>query len=593
MSKAQNKVIGVYVSVKQQMGECIGKGASGKVYKGLNTLNAKIVAIKQVSISNITEDQLNSIHMEIHLLKKLNHENIVRYIDAISTDRHLNIVLEYVETGSLAAINKKFGPFHETLVSIYIKQVLTGLAYLHSQGIVHRDIKGANILTTKKGVVKLTDFGVATKLSETTKSMSVVGTPYWMAPEIAYPTGPTTFACDIWSLGCTVIELLTGAPPHYELEPMQALYRIVQDPSPPLPSHITVELRDFLTKCFQKEPLIRIDALTLLKHPWITQKTPPVVEVNMPEEVSNTIRNHIESIIEIDEKEEEITVVPDTHSRSSSPLGHRRNKAKRSFHIPEGQSEEKNLKSSRTISKSTRIESDDYNSVNSCMQRLRESRCLSIVSEGMSFIDSSSLISDLSPHNKNLTPALLQLLDTLRFNPRFQIDSVVSLCKEILEEVEETLPLHLCLRLMNQLSEASNDYKMDICILGLLPLALKYVGEEYPRELRVESAYLVGQLCHSSQLIRKLFLSGGGLECIPKLIDPEYESNKDLVLLGIDSMLVLLDNDGDDYFRVWATCGVIERLVITIDNIFQAGESDMYLGKLCDLLLLFATVKEN
>ena len=568
------------------------------------------MAIKQVSISNISEEQLNSIHMEIHLLKKLSHENIVRYIDAISTERHLNIILEYVETGSLAAINKKFGPFHESLVSIYIKQVLTGLAYLHSQGIVHRDIKGANILTTKEGVVKLTDFGVATKLSETTKSMSVVGTPYWMAPEIAYPTGPTTFACDIWSLGCTVIELLTGAPPHYELEPMQALYRIVQDPSPPLPSNITVELRDFLTKCFQKEPLIRVDALTLLKHPWITQNTAPVVEVNMPEEVSNTIRNHIESIIEVEEKEkdkekdkesskektekererEDKLNIVETNSRSSSPLGHRRNRARGSFRIQDPLPDEKSSKATRTISKSTRIESDDFNSVNSCLQRLRESRCLSIVSEGQSFIDTSSLLADLAPRNKNLTPALLQLLDTLRLNPSFQIDSLTSMCKEILEEVEDTLPLHLCLRLLNQLCESSEDYKLQICILGLLPLALKYVGEEYPRELRVESAYLVGQLCHSSPFIRKLFLAGGGLECIPKMIDPEYENNKDLVLLGIDSMLVLIDNDGDDFFRVWAACGVIERLVITVDNIFQAGESEVYLGKLCDLLLLFATV---
>ena len=541
--------------------------------------------------------------MEIHLLKKLSHENIVRYIDAISTERHLNIFLEYVETGSLAAINKKFGPFHETLVSIYIKQVLTGLAYLHSQGIVHRDIKGANILTTKEGVVKLTDFGVATKLSETTKSMSVVGTPYWMAPEIAYPTGPTTFACDIWSLGCTVIELLTGAPPHYELEPMQALYRIVQDPSPPLPSNITLELRDFLVKCFQKEPLIRVSALALLKHPWITLNTAPVVEVNMPEEVSNTIRNHIESIIEVEEKDnnkeriekegrerEEVANVGEANSRSSSPLGHRRNHARGSFRIQDNFHDEKSSKTTRTISKSTRIESDDFSSVNSCMQRLRESRCLSIVSEGQSFIDSSSFLTDLSPSNKNLTPSLLHLLETLRLNPSFHVDSLTSLCKEILEEVEEPLPLHLCLRLLNQLCESSEDSKLQICLLGLLPLALRYVGEEYPRELRVESAYLVGQLCHSSPFIRKLFLAGGGLECIPKMIDPDYEHNKDLVLLGIDSMLVLLDNDGDEFFRVWAAWGVIERLLLTVDNIFQAGESEVYLGKLCDLLLLFATV---
>lgn len=530
--------------------------------------------------------------MEIHLLKKLNHENIVRYIDAISTEKHLNIVLEYVETGSLAAINKKFGPFHETLVSIYIKQVLTGLAYLHSQGIVHRDIKGANILTTKEGVVKLTDFGVATKLSETTKSMSVVGTPYWMAPEIAYPTGPTTFACDIWSLGCTVIELLTGTPPHYDLEPMQALYRIVQDPSPPLPPSISPELRDFLTKCFQKEPLIRVDALTLLKHPWITQKTAPVVEINMPEEVSNTIRNHIESIVEVEENGEIVSIVG-INSRSSSPLGHRRNRAKGSFKMQENQSEEKAVKTSRTVSKSTRIESDDYNSVNSCMQRLRESRCLSIVSEGVSFVETNNLVQDITPNNKNLVPALMQLLDTLKLNPTYQIDSIISITKEIIEEVEETLTLHLCLRLLNQMCENFEEYKVQICVLGLLPLALKFVGEEYPRELRVESGYLVGLLCNSSVLIKKLFLSGGGLECIPKLIDPDYESNKDLVLLGIDCMLILVDSNTDDFCRIWASCGVIERLLITIDNIFQAGESETYLGRICDLLLIFATVTQN
>ncbi|OMJ66573.1 hypothetical protein SteCoe_36535 [Stentor coeruleus] len=576
MAKAPNKLIGVY-----QIGECIGKGASGKVYKGLNTENAKIVAIKQVSISNISDEQLNSIHMEIHLLKKLSHENIVRYIDAISTEKHLNIVLEYVETGSLAAINKKFGPFHETLVSIYIKQVLTGLAYLHSQGIVHRDIKGANILTTKEGIVKLTDFGVATKLSETTKSMSVVGTPYWMAPEIAYPTGPTTFACDIWSLGCTVLELLTGAPPHYDLEPMQALYRIVQDPSPPLPSSISIELRDFLIKCFQKEPLIRVDASTLLKHPWITQKTAPIVELNMPEEVSNTIRNHIESIVEVEEKQE-IDEDPES-CRSSSPLGHRRTRAKGSFRAQEPQVEEKASKTARTISKSTRIESDDFNSVNSCMQRLRESRCLSVVSEKVSFIEIYSIVNELVPGNSCIVSTILQILDILRLNPGQKIDNIVGLMKDIFEEVEDFDILKHSLVLISQLCESDEEYKIQISVLGLLPLTLRYVGEEYLHELRCEAGYLVGVLCNSSWFIRKLFLSGGGLECIPKLIDRDYESNKNLVLLGIDCMLMLIEINYEDFIRVWAGYNVIERLLISIDNIFQAGEN-----KLCDLLIKFA-----
>jgi serine/threonine protein kinase len=138
--------------------------------------------------------------------------------------------LEYVENGSLANIIKpnKFGPFPESLVAVYIAQVLEGLVYLHEQGVIHRDIKGANILTTKEGLVKLADFGVATKLNEAdVNTHSVVGTPYWMAPEVIEMSGVCA-ASDIWSVGCTVIELLTCVPPYYDLQPMPALFRIVQ-----------------------------------------------------------------------------------------------------------------------------------------------------------------------------------------------------------------------------------------------------------------------------------------------------------------------------------------------------------------------------
>lgn len=114
-----------------------------------------------------------------------------------------------------------------------MSQVLHGLHYLHEQGVIHRDIKGANILTTKEGVVKLADFGVATKAAGLHES-AVVGTPYWMAPEVIELSGATT-ASDIWSLGCTVIELLDGKPPYHKLQPMPALFRIVNDDHPPLP----------------------------------------------------------------------------------------------------------------------------------------------------------------------------------------------------------------------------------------------------------------------------------------------------------------------------------------------------------------------
>ena len=114
---------------------------------------------------------------EINLLKQLNHPNIVKYIDTIQGSDFLHIVLEYVEGGSLAHTLKKFGVFSEELTAMYIAQVLDGLAYLHDQGVIHRDIKGANILVTKEGLVKLADFGVAVTTQE--KSNTVVGSPYW------------------------------------------------------------------------------------------------------------------------------------------------------------------------------------------------------------------------------------------------------------------------------------------------------------------------------------------------------------------------------------------------------------------------------
>lgn len=114
-----------------------------------------------------------------------------------------------------------------------MSQVLHGLLYLHEQGVIHRDIKGANILTTKEGLVKLADFGVASRTTGLSES-SVVGTPYWMAPEVIELSGATT-ASDIWSLGCTVIELLDGKPPYNHLQPMPALFHIVNDDHPPLP----------------------------------------------------------------------------------------------------------------------------------------------------------------------------------------------------------------------------------------------------------------------------------------------------------------------------------------------------------------------
>eukprot|EP01117_Protostelium_nocturnum_P002316 TRINITY_DN1297_c0_g1_i1.p1 TRINITY_DN1297_c0_g1~~TRINITY_DN1297_c0_g1_i1.p1 ORF type:complete len:607 (+),score=128.53 TRINITY_DN1297_c0_g1_i1:70-1821(+) len=255
---------------KYKLGEQIGKGAYSTVFKALNVETGHFVAVKRIKRKKNTDDQLK---MEIGLLKTLSHENIVQYIDLIVTDQYINLVLEFVDSGSLSNVIESYGSFPEPLVALYIEQVLLGLGFLHHHGIIHRDIKGPNLLITKEGIIKLADFGIAmTSYVEdnnaTFKGSCVEGSPFWMAPELI-SVGKATAASDVWSLACTIIELITGYPPYFDNSGITALYRMVNDPRPPFPEEISSELQDFLEKCFKKEPDIRPTVRDLLKHSWI------------------------------------------------------------------------------------------------------------------------------------------------------------------------------------------------------------------------------------------------------------------------------------------------------------------------------------
>ena len=242
---------------KYSFADEIGRGASGTVYKALNLQTGGMVAIKKVALRGESKDQLQLLQREIDLLKLLKNPYIVEYRESFNTADTLYIVMEFIENGSLATIVKKFGRLSESLVSMYILQVVEGLSFLHEQGVVHRDIKGANILISTGGQVKLADFGVAAKteggLETQAGTNSVAGTPYWMAPEIIQMSGFTTSA-DIWSVGCTVVELVTGTPPYYEHDPLPALFRIVNDTEAPIPNGISASLQDFLLQTFSKDP---------------------------------------------------------------------------------------------------------------------------------------------------------------------------------------------------------------------------------------------------------------------------------------------------------------------------------------------------
>lgn len=259
--------------------EVIGRGAYGTVYKGIWREVGRPVAIKRVSRSRLSSDENKALQTEILLFKNLKHKHIVNYIEAVDDPESafLDIVMEFVEGGSLFSVTQSIRKsldvdefiFQEHVVAAFVRQVILGLCYLHKQGVVHRDIKCANILVTKDSLVKLADFGVAsTKPADMSGPIDVAGSPYWMAPEIITLSGSST-ASDIWSLGCTVIELLTGAPPYHEYADVTALFRIVSDECPPLPSNLSSECQDFLHKCFNKDAHLRASATELLSHKWL------------------------------------------------------------------------------------------------------------------------------------------------------------------------------------------------------------------------------------------------------------------------------------------------------------------------------------
>jgi len=192
----------------------------------------------------------------------------------------LNIFLEYVPGGSVATLLRNYGAFEESLVRTWVRQILTGLNYLHEQDIVHRDIKGANILVDNRGGIKISDFGVSKKFEDDILAgagsrghrASLQGSVFWMAPEVVKQSGHSPKA-DIWSVGCVVVEMLTGEHPYPKSSQMQAIFRIGSYAKPDTPPDISPEAEDFLAKTFELDHTARPSAAELMHHRWVAPTT--------------------------------------------------------------------------------------------------------------------------------------------------------------------------------------------------------------------------------------------------------------------------------------------------------------------------------
>lgn len=284
-------------------GARIGSGSFGSVYLGMNAQTGELMAVKQVELqptavaagvipvsdnqkktqspggntaikntSQIHKKMVDALQHEMYILKELHHENIVTYYGSSQEGGNLNIFLEYVPGGSVSSMLNNYGPFEEPLIKSFTRQILLGLAYLHKKNIIHRDIKGANILIDIKGGVKITDFGISKKLSplnkQQNKRASLQGSVYWMAPEVVKQV-VTTEKADIWSVGCVIVEMFTGKHPFPDFSQMQAIFKIGTNTIPELPSWATTDARGFLMETFELDYRKRPSSLELLQNHWL------------------------------------------------------------------------------------------------------------------------------------------------------------------------------------------------------------------------------------------------------------------------------------------------------------------------------------
>ncbi|XP_031958374.1 mitogen-activated protein kinase kinase kinase 4 isoform X7 [Corvus moneduloides] len=263
------------VTFKWQRGNKIGEGQYGKVYTCISVDTGELMAMKEIRFQPNDHKTIKETADELKIFEGIKHPNLVRYFGVELHREEMYIFMEYCDEGTLEEVSKL--GLQEHVIRLYSKQITIAINVLHEHGIVHRDIKGANIFLTSSGLIKLGDFGCSVKLKNNTQTMpgevnSTLGTAAYMAPEVitrAKGEGHGR-AADIWSLGCVVIEMVTGKRPWHEYEHnFQIMYKVGMGHKPPIPDKVSPEGKDFLCHCLESDPKMRWTASQLLDHPFV------------------------------------------------------------------------------------------------------------------------------------------------------------------------------------------------------------------------------------------------------------------------------------------------------------------------------------
>ncbi|XP_077338783.1 mitogen-activated protein kinase kinase kinase kinase 4 isoform X4 [Lithobates pipiens] len=314
--------------------EVVGNGTYGQVYKGRHVKTGQLAAIK---VMDVTEDEEEEIKLEINMLKKYSHHrNIATYYGAFikksppGHDDQLWLVMEFCGAGSITDLvkNTKGNTLKEDWIAYISREILRGLAHLHAHHVIHRDIKGQNVLLTENAEVKLVDFGVSAQLDRTVgRRNTFIGTPYWMAPEVIAcdenPDATYDYRSDLWSCGITAIEMAEGAPPLCDMHPMRALFLIPRNPPPRLKSKKwSKKFFSFIESCLVKNYMQRPPTEQLLKHPFIRdQPNERQVRIQLKDHIDRTRKKRgekDETEYEYSGSEEEEEEVPEQEGEPSS-----------------------------------------------------------------------------------------------------------------------------------------------------------------------------------------------------------------------------------------------------------------------------------